>query len=123
MANDADFLGQFPPGSLERQYHGTLLVLINEIDFPRSEAVGLALLRLLQVADFTVGQVDTTIHPAAGSLYENAALVAWLFHTVDSEPIFWIASYQNTGGAVPQHWFQFWVDQFRSHHNVTSLRV
>ena len=61
MANDADFLGQFPPGSLERQYHGTLLVLINEIDFPRSEAVELARLRFLQVADFTVGQVDTII--------------------------------------------------------------
>lgn len=123
MASDEDFLSQFPPGSIEREYHSTLLALINEIDFPRSEEVGLALLRFFQVADFTVGNVDTTIHPAAGSLYENAALVAWLFYTVASEPIFWIASYQNTGGVVPQRWFQFWVDQFRSHHNVTSLRV
>jgi hypothetical protein len=123
MANDEDFLGQFPPGSIEREYHGTLLGLINEIDFPRSEEVGLALLRFFQVADFTVGSVDTTIHPAAGSVYENAELVAWLFHTVDSDSVFWIASYQSAGGVVNPHWFQFWVDQLRSHPKVSLLRV
>ncbi len=122
MANDEDFLGQFSPGSIEREYHSTLSGIIQEIDFPRSEEVGLALLRFLQVADFRVGNVDTTIHPAAGSLYENAELVAWFFHEVDSEPIFWIASYQNTGGVVSQRWFQFWVDQLRNNPMVSSLR-
>ena len=112
MANDADFLGQFPPGSPERQYHGTLLGLINEIDFPRSEAVGLARLRFLQVADFTVANVDTTIHPAAGSLYENAALVAWLFIHLILNPFFGLPATKTQEGRFLNTGFSFGLISF-----------
>jgi hypothetical protein len=90
-ATDEEFLAQFPPGSVEREYHAALLPAVRSVEFPRTERAAFALFWVLIYEQFVVNGVDLTTHPAAGSRYENAELVAHVFSSLGYDSSEWAA--------------------------------
>ena len=90
-ATDEEFLAQFPMGSPEREYHAAILGVVRSVEFRRTERAAFALLWVLIYEHIVVDGVDSTTHPAADSLYENAELVAHVFPNLGYDSQDWAA--------------------------------
>jgi hypothetical protein len=119
--NLEDCVDRLVEGSAEREYHGALARVLADVEFPRTADAGLALLELLQTAEFRVGEVDSLGHPAAGSLYENADFVACAFGDVSGDAAWWATTYQHLSLEARTRisaWVDFWADAFEKSTHV-----
>jgi len=117
-------ISRFATGSAEREYHEAIFRFLESLQFPLKREVGLTFLRVLQGSDFQIGSVDTTVHPVAGSLYENADLVACVFGEVSDDPDWWIANYQALDEEQlisMSDWLGFWIHCFRDSQEVVHF--
>ena len=108
---------RFLEGSAEREYHEAVLGVLAGAEFPEEEDVGLALIEVLQTAEFRIDGVDSTRHLAAGSLVEDADLVACVFREVSDDPTWWAATFQHLtwqGRNRIAEWVDFWEETFRA---------
>ena len=115
---------RLPEGSVEREYHGAILRVLDGVEFPRSEDVALALLEILQTTDFQIGEVDSLRHPAAGSLLEDADLIACVFREVADDPGWWVVDYQHLsleGRVRIAPLVDFWAETFEQSENVSRF--
>lgn len=110
MSAPDDYLEQFPAGSSDREYQAALCTVVAGMSFDDSDSlVGLGLLSFLDSYDFVGAGIDTTKHPAVGSLYSDAEFVAHVFRKVGRDASWWRDNYlRGKDAAAVSQQAEFW---------------
>jgi hypothetical protein len=73
----------------EAIYHDTIVNIVKQFDYPRTELSALGLYAFLEGFDFEAGPLNTVTNSASGSRMEEAILIATLFPELNHHAEWW----------------------------------